>query len=89
MTEEKIGDKLRRLRTEVGLSQRELSRRSGVDREYICQIESNKTKSMTLKTAERLAKVMGILPCSFFGDDHCQVTEGLIERIIEHIRSFT
>jgi transcriptional regulator with XRE-family HTH domain len=39
MEEESIGDTLKRLRLEVGLSKRELGRRSGVDRVYITQIE--------------------------------------------------
>jgi len=88
MAEEKIGDRLRRLRTEVGLSQRELAKRSGVAREHINQIEANKTKSMTLRIAESLAKGMGITPCSFFDENHKEITDGIIESLIEHIRKF-
>lgn len=88
MAKEKIGDRLRRLRTDAGLSQRELAKRSGVDREYICQIEANKTKSMTLRMAEALAKGMGIAPCNFFNEDHEEITEVIIERLIEHIKKF-
>ncbi|MCJ7829387.1 MAG: XRE family transcriptional regulator [Dehalococcoidia bacterium] len=68
MAEESIGKRLRRLRLEAGLSQRELARRSGVDREYICQIEAGKTKSMTLRLAQRLAKGLDKPPGVFFGE---------------------
>lgn len=88
MEEERIGDRLKRLRIEAGLSQRELAKRSGVDREHINQIEHNRTKSMTLRTAEKLAHGMGITPCRFFDEDHEEVTEGIKQRIIEHIRGF-
>ena len=88
MAEEKIGDRLRRLRTEARLSQRQLAKVSGVDREYICQIEANKTKSMTLRIAEALANGMGISPCSFFGEDHQEISKEITERLIEHIKRF-
>ena len=89
MAEEKIGDRLKRLMAEVGISQRQLAKRSGVDREHINQIANNKIKSMTLKTAEKLAKGMGIPPCSFFDEDHKEMTKEIAERLIEHIKRFT
>jgi repressor LexA len=87
LAEERIGDRLRRLRTEAGLSQRELAKRSGVDREYICQIEANKTKGMTLRIAEALAKGMGIAPCCFFDEDHKELTRCLLEKVIAQIKT--
>lgn len=66
MDKETIGERLRRLRLEVGLSQRQLGKTSGVDREYICQIEAGKVKSITLRTAERLANGLGKSPAVFF-----------------------
>jgi len=88
MVEERIGDRLRRLRLEAGLSQRELAKRSGVDREHINQIEANKTKSMTLRTAERLAKGLGVPPARFFNGDHSELSEETLKRLINHIKSF-
>ena len=88
MGEERIGDRLKRLRRQAGLTQTELAKRSGIDREYICQIEANKPRSLTLRTAEALAKGMGIAPCCFFDDDHSEFTEVVKERIIEHIKNF-
>ena len=91
MVEEKIGDRLRKLRLEVGLSQRELAKRSGVDREYICQIEAdrpNSPKTITLRTARALAKGLGISPCRFFDEDHKEADKETIDRLIEHIKKF-
>jgi transcriptional regulator with XRE-family HTH domain len=68
MTEEAIGHKLRRLREQARLSKRELARRSGIDRVHIIKIESGKVKSITLKTAQRLAKGLDKPPSVFFGE---------------------
>ena len=86
MAEEKIGDRLRRLRTGAGLSQRELAKRSGVAREYINQVEAYKTKGMTLRIAGALANGMGISACSFFDGNHDGNTIEILEELIEHIR---
>ena len=88
MTEERIGDRLKRLMKETNLSQRELAKRSGVDREHINQIVNYKTKSMMLRTAERLAKGMGISPCRFFSDGYQESTEVIIEGLIDYLKSF-
>jgi len=82
MTEETIGKRLKRLRLAAGLSQRELARRSGVDREYICQIEAGKTKSMTLRLAERLAKGLGKPPGVFFGNGHNNDTVETLKQLV-------
>jgi transcriptional regulator with XRE-family HTH domain len=68
MGEETIGDRLRRLRVEAGLSQRELAKRSDIAREYINQLEAGKTKSITLRTAAALAKGLGKPASVFFGE---------------------
>ena len=65
---------------------RELAKRAGVDREHINQIEANKTKSMMLTTAERLARGMGIPPCNFFDENHDGNTAEVLDKLIEHIR---
>ena len=85
---ERIGDRLKRLREAAGLSQRELAKRSGVARPHINQIEANKTKSITLRTAEALARGMGISPASFFNGSYRKFTGEIVERLIEHIKNF-
>jgi SOS-response transcriptional repressor LexA len=68
MAEETIGQRLRRLRLAAGLSIRAFAKHSGVDREHIYQIEGGKVKSITLKTAQRLAKGLGRSPSVFFDE---------------------
>jgi len=75
MGKEGIGDRLKRLRLAAELSQRQLAKISGVDREYICQIERGKTKTMTLRIAEALAKGLGKSPALFFEDKHDETAE--------------
>ena len=59
MEEIPIGFQIKKLREEMGLSQRQLGIRAGIDRGYISLIESGKTCSMTLRVAEKIAKGLG------------------------------
>jgi transcriptional regulator with XRE-family HTH domain len=68
MTEETIGQRLKRLREEAKLSKRRLAELSGIDRVHIIQIEGGKVKSITLRTAAALAKGLGKPPGVFFGE---------------------
>lgn len=68
MVKESIGAKLKRLREQRGLSQRKLAMIVGLDRGYISQLEAGKTISITLRTAETLAKGLGIPPSAFFSE---------------------
>ena len=64
---EEIGERLRRIRKEYGLSQRQLARQSGVANATISQIEAGKLNP----TVSLLKKVLDGLPMSlgqFFGD---------------------
>ncbi len=81
MVEERVGDKLRRIRLAKGLSQRQLAKVSGIDREYICQLEANKTKSITLRTAEALAKGLAVDPGMFFAGERKETTEDILDRL--------
>ncbi len=88
MTEELIGDRLKRLRLERKLSQRRLSLLSGVNRVYINSLEKGRAKSITLKTAERLAKGLNVAPEIFFehGDiktppERKETPEDLLEKL--------
>jgi transcriptional regulator with XRE-family HTH domain len=72
MDRETIGQRLKRLREENELSQPKLSELSGVQREYISQIENGKTKGMTLRTAEALAKGLNVPASVFFENETYQ-----------------
>ena len=57
---ETIGERLRRLRTERRLSQRELSE-PGVSYAYISRIEAN-TRTPSVKALRKLARKLGVSP---------------------------
>lgn len=56
---QQMGVVIRSLRTEVGLSQEELAARCGLHRTYIGSIERGE-KTITIETAQKLAKAFGI-----------------------------
>ena len=86
MTEVRIGDTLKHLREEVGLSKRELAKRSGIDRVYITKIEGGKVGTISLRTAEALARGLGISPARFFNHSHQADLDEVLDRIIEYIK---
>jgi len=55
-----LGPRLRQLRELAGLSQNELAKRAGIPRPVISDVESGKQHSVTLETARRLARVLGV-----------------------------
>jgi transcriptional regulator with XRE-family HTH domain len=70
-----IGERLKRLRELAGLSQGELARRAGVNRPIISDLESNKRQNITLDTARRLARALGVTLDMLAGDnseDRCE-----------------
>lgn len=62
---ESIGDIIKRLREEKGLSQRQLATLSNVDRGYINQLEAGKGGSISLRTARKLAAALEVPPDVF------------------------
>ncbi|MBI2017442.1 helix-turn-helix transcriptional regulator [Candidatus Daviesbacteria bacterium] len=55
----KLGDKIRRLRKEKGLTQEELAGLANVDPKTVIEIENARRKNPTIKTLNRIAKVFG------------------------------
>ena len=49
---------MKRIRTQHGLSQREVARRAAVSQAFFAQLEGNTEDNPTLKTLRRLAKVL-------------------------------
>jgi len=62
MGEVPVGKLIKELREKAGLSQRKLGKLIGIDRGYISQLEAKKNCSITLNTAEKLAKGLGMPP---------------------------
>ena len=56
---EKLGKNLKRIRTEKGISQGEISRKLEVDKSFVSNIENGKTNP-TLSTIAKIAKAIGV-----------------------------
>ena len=56
-----VGDNLRRLRTERGLSQEAFADQLGFHRTYVGGVERGE-RNLTLRTVERLADILGVEP---------------------------
>jgi len=56
---EKLGKNLKRIRTEKGISQGEISRKLEVDKGFVSNIENGKTNP-TLATIAKIAKAIGV-----------------------------
>lgn len=55
-----IGERIKKLRLELGLSQQELARKAGVRRPTISELESGKQQGLNVDTARRLARALGV-----------------------------
>ena len=58
-TAKKLGDNIKRLRAEKGMSQGDLCRALELDRAYISNVESG-NKNPTLSTITNIAKALGV-----------------------------
>ncbi|KYO67299.1 helix-turn-helix domain-containing protein [Thermovenabulum gondwanense] len=63
-----MGAKLKKLRTERGLTQVELAKKAGVSPALIGQLENGKVEP-SIKTLEKLAQALSVTPCFFVTDD--------------------
>ena len=63
----KFGNKVRKERVKLGLSQEELAAKAGVHRTYIGMIERAE-KNITLENIEKVAKALGLKLSDFFSD---------------------
>lgn len=55
----KLGDNIKRIRTEKGMTQGDLCRKLELDRSYMSNVE-NGNKNPTLATIEKIAKALGV-----------------------------
>lgn len=63
----KFGNKVRKERNKLGLSQEELADKAGVHRTYIGMVERAE-KNITLENIEKLAKALNLKLSNFFSD---------------------
>lgn len=64
-----IGERLKRLREIKGLSQNELAKRAGVHRPTISELEAGRQQDVTVETAKRLARALGVSLGLLVGED--------------------
>jgi transcriptional regulator with XRE-family HTH domain len=68
MAEIGLGQLIKELRLRRGLSQNKLAQLIGVQRSYISELESGRRKGISLDTARKLARALGVKPGLFFGE---------------------
>lgn len=87
--EETLAELLKRIREKKGLSQRKVEKIGGLKGGYVCQLESGKTKGITLRTARRLAKGLGVRPEIFLSSKDAEglyLSEHLFEGALKEIQ---
>ncbi|VEG12339.1 helix-turn-helix domain-containing protein [Moraxella cuniculi] len=67
---QKVGEKLRKLRTSQGLSQEKLALEAEIDRTYLTGIEQGK-RNPSLKTLEKILNALGVSFQQFFKEIDC------------------
>ena len=63
--QKKIGDKIRELRKQKGLSQEKIAFRSGLHRTYISDVERG-FRNVSIKNIDKIAKALGVSIKSLF-----------------------
>ena len=65
MIAQQVGQRIKQLRTELDISQEELSFRSDVHRTYIASLEVGK-RNVSIATLEKIVKALGVSFSEFF-----------------------
>ena len=65
MIEEKVGNRIKKLRGKLGISQEELGFRSGVHRTYIASLEVGK-RNISIATLEKIVNALEVSLSEFF-----------------------
>ena len=65
MIEEKVGNRIKELRSKLGISQEELGFRSGVHRTYIASLEVGK-RNISIATLEKIVTALEVTLNEFF-----------------------
>ena len=76
-----LGEKMRKLREDLGISLREFSRRSGVSPSFLSEVESGR-RHPSPSRIEEIAKVLGV-PVSELADLDHRVTLALVRQMLE------
>ncbi len=66
MNQKSVGERIKYLRiAKLGMSQEDFAKKIGVDRTYLCRVESGK-KNVTLETLNKVCEGLGINLKEFF-----------------------
>lgn len=65
MITKKVGERIRELRTEIGLSQEKLALKAEIDRTYLAGVESGK-RNLSIKSLEKIINAFNISFHEFF-----------------------
>ena len=65
MIEQQVGNRIKQLRNNLGISQEELGFRSGVHRTYIASLEVGK-RNVSIVTLEKIVKALNVSMSDFF-----------------------
>jgi transcriptional regulator with XRE-family HTH domain len=80
-----IGERIKRIRTSRGLSQKEVVLNAGIDKAQFSRIENGKTDT-TINTVEKIAKALGISTAELFSSsDDIQDINSIDKSLLEKI----
>ena len=65
MITEKVGQRIKDLRTEIGISQEKLALKAEIDRTYLAGVENGK-RNLSIKSLEKIIKALDISFHNFF-----------------------
>lgn len=87
MEHSNAGQILKEIREKAGISQRQLSISTGVDRGYISKLEADKGGGLSLRTAKLLADALNVDPGVFFGSvEQTRKPAETPEQILDRLR---
>ena len=65
MITQKVGQRIKDLRTELGVSQEKLALKAEIDRTYLAGVESGK-RNLSIKSLEKIINALGVSFHDFF-----------------------
>jgi transcriptional regulator with XRE-family HTH domain len=80
-----LGDKIKKIREERGLSQKEVASSVDIDRGQYSRIETNKVEP-TLSTLEKVAKAFGIDVEDFFKKEASLTVDSFDKTLVEKVK---
>lgn len=80
-----LGEKIRKLREEKGLSQKEVAISIDLDRSQYSRIETDKSEA-TVATLEKIAQALGVKTAYFFGENTPLEVNAFDKTLVEKVK---